>query len=80
MSDMVALTAIENVGGYLVRAMADGSDKEAREHMAFANTIPLIWRGSSRHSMEWSGVGKLSKTRTRKQKGANTIFLVVSID
>lgn len=39
MSDMVALTAIENVGGYLVRAVEDGSDKEAREHMAFANTM-----------------------------------------
>lgn len=39
MSDMVALTAIENVGKYLVRAVRDGSDMEAREHMAFANTL-----------------------------------------
>lgn len=39
MSDMVALTAIENVGKYLVRAVKDGSDMEAREHMAFANTL-----------------------------------------
>ena len=39
MSDMVALTAIENVGRYLARAVADGSDMEAREHMAFANTM-----------------------------------------
>lgn len=39
MSDMVALTAIENVGKYLVRAVTDGGDLEAREHMAFANTL-----------------------------------------
>ncbi|TEB13797.1 alcohol dehydrogenase [Pelotomaculum sp. FP] len=36
---MYALTAIENVGQYLVRAYKDGSDMEAREHMAFANTL-----------------------------------------
>ena len=39
MSDMVALTAIENVGKYLLRAVKDGNDLEAREHMAFANTL-----------------------------------------
>ena len=39
MSDMYALTAIENVGKYLVRAVKDGSDMEAREGMAFANTL-----------------------------------------
>lgn len=39
MSDMYALTAIENVGNYLERAVKDGSDIEAREHMAFANTL-----------------------------------------
>ncbi len=39
MSDMVAKTAITNIGKYLARAVADGSDKEAREHMAFANTL-----------------------------------------
>jgi len=39
MSDMVALTAIENVGKYLARAVKDGSNLEAREHMAFANTM-----------------------------------------
>lgn len=39
MSDMVALTAVENVGKYLVRAVKNGDDLEAREHMAFANTL-----------------------------------------
>ncbi len=39
MSDMYALTAIENVGKYLVRAVKDGNDMEARTGMAFANTL-----------------------------------------
>ncbi len=36
MSDMYALTAIENTAKYLERAVKNGSDIEAREHMAFA--------------------------------------------
>jgi alcohol dehydrogenase len=39
MSDMYALAAIENTGGYLARAVKKGEDMEAREHMAFANTV-----------------------------------------
>lgn len=56
MSDMVALTAIENVGKYLARAVADGSDAEAREHMAFANTMSgysmVTGCCTSEHSLE----------------------------
>ena len=56
MSDMVALTAIENVGNYLARAVADGSDMEAREHMAFANTMSgysmVTGCCTSEHSLE----------------------------
>jgi alcohol dehydrogenase len=39
MSDMIQRAAIENIGKYLPRAVADGSDMEAREAMAFANTM-----------------------------------------
>ena len=39
MSDMVQLAAIENIGKYLARAVKDGNDLEAREHIAFANTM-----------------------------------------
>ncbi len=39
MSDMYALTAIANVAKYLPRAVQNGDDAEAREHMAFANTL-----------------------------------------
>ncbi|HEX2939168.1 MAG TPA: iron-containing alcohol dehydrogenase [Ruminiclostridium sp.] len=56
MSDMYALTAIENIGKYLVRAVKDGSDMEAREHVAFANTLSgivmTISATTSEHSME----------------------------
>lgn len=56
MSDMVALTAIENVGKYLARAVADGGDMEAREHVAFANTMSgysmVTGCCTSEHSLE----------------------------
>lgn len=39
MSDMVALTAIENVAKYLPKAVQNGSDLEARERVAFANNL-----------------------------------------
>lgn len=56
MSDMVALTAIENIGKYLARAVADGRDMEAREHVAFANTMSgysmVTGCCTSEHSLE----------------------------
>lgn len=56
MSDMYALESIRNVGKYLVRAVKDGNDLEAREHMAFANTLSgvamTICCTTSEHSME----------------------------
>lgn len=56
MSDMYALTAIEHIGTYLARAVKDGTDMEAREHVAFANTLSgvvMTLSGcTSEHSME----------------------------
>ena len=56
MSDMYALTAIENVGQYLARAVRDGGDMEAREHVAFANTLSgvvmTVSVTTAEHSME----------------------------
>lgn len=56
MSDMVQLAAIENVGKYLARAVRDGSDMEARERMAFANTMSgysmVVGACTSEHAME----------------------------
>lgn len=55
-SDMYAITSIENIGKYLARAVKDGSDMEAREHMAFANTLSgvvmTLSSCTSEHSME----------------------------
>lgn len=56
MGDMYALTAIENIGKYLARAVKDGNDMEAREHVAFANTLSgvvmTVSACTSEHSME----------------------------
>lgn len=56
MGDMLALTAIENIGKYLVRAVKDGNDLEAREGVAFANNLSgqvmTVSCCTSEHSME----------------------------
>lgn len=56
MSDMYALTAIENIGKYLARAVRDGNDLEARDGVAFANTLSgavmTLSACTSEHSME----------------------------
>lgn len=56
MGDMYAITAIENVGHYLARAVKDGNDMEARERIAFGNTLSgavmTISACTSEHSME----------------------------
>lgn len=56
MSDMYALESIKNIGTYLFRAVKDGHDLEAREHIAFANTISgivmTICSTTSEHSLE----------------------------
>ena len=56
MSDMYALTAIENVAKYLGRAVRDGRDLEAREHVAFGNTLSGIVMNiactTAEHSLE----------------------------
>lgn len=56
MGDMVELAAISNIGKYLARAVRDGSDMEAREHVAFANTMSgysmVLSSCTSEHSLE----------------------------
>lgn len=55
-NEMFSITAIENVGKYLVRAYKNGNDLEAREHMAFANTLGGLVMSTgkltSQHSLE----------------------------
>jgi alcohol dehydrogenase len=56
MSDMYAITAIENIGRNLGRAVKDGHDIEAREKVAFGNTLSgmvmSVGRCTSEHSLE----------------------------
>lgn len=56
MSDMAGSTAIKNIGKYLSRAVKDGNDMEAREHVAFANYLSgiemCVGSTSSQHSLE----------------------------
>ena len=56
MSDMVELSAIEHVGHALVRAVRNGDDMDAREEMAFANTMSgysmVLGSCTSEHALE----------------------------
>lgn len=56
MSDMCALTAIENLATYLPRAVKDGQDLEARTRVAFGNTLSgmvmCLTLITSEHGME----------------------------
>ncbi len=55
-SEAIALSAIENIAKYLPRAVKDGNDIEAREHVAYASTVAGITMQltstTAQHSME----------------------------
>lgn len=56
MSDMYAITAIENISRNLAKAVKDGNDINAREKVAFGNTLSgtvmCVGRCTSEHSLE----------------------------
>lgn len=56
MSEAIALSAIENIAAYLPRAVKDGNDLEAREHVAYGSTMAGITMNltstTAQHSME----------------------------
>ena len=58
MSETIALSAIEAIAKYLPRAVKDGSDMEAREHIAYGSTMAGITMQltstTAQHSMEHS--------------------------
>lgn len=55
-SEAIALSAIENIAKYLPRAVKDGNDLEAREHVAYGSTVAGIamqlTSTTAQHSME----------------------------
>ena len=57
-SEAIALSAIENIVKYLPRAVKDGNDLEAREHIAYGSTVAGITMQltstTAQHSMEHS--------------------------
>ncbi len=75
MSDMYALTSIENISNYLPRAIKDGNDLEARERVAFSNTVSgvvmTLSSCISEHSMEHA----LSAYHQKLPHGAGLIML-----
>ncbi len=58
MSETIALSAIESIAKYLPRAVRDGNDLEAREHVAYGSTMAGIamqlTSTTAQHSMEHS--------------------------
>lgn len=56
LSETLALSAIENIARYLPRAVRNGSDLEAREHVAYASTLAgmtmQLTSTTAQHSME----------------------------
>lgn len=58
MSEAIALSAIENIASYLPRAVKDGNDIEAREHVAYGSTVAGITMQltstTAAHAMEHS--------------------------
>ncbi len=75
MGDMFQLAAIENIGAFLPRAVRDGGDLEAREHVAFANTMSgysmVVGACTSEHAMEHA----LSAFHQSLPHGAGLIML-----
>jgi alcohol dehydrogenase len=75
MSDMHAITAIENIGKNLPRAIKDGKDLDARERMAFASALSGIVESvglvTSQHSLELA----MSAYNFRLPHGAGLIMI-----
>jgi alcohol dehydrogenase len=74
-NDILALDAITHVGGYLPRAVKDGSDVEAREHVALANTEAGFTQSISGCISEHSIEHALSAYSPRLPHGAGLIAI-----
>lgn len=75
LSEAIALSAIENIAKFLPRAVRDGSDLEAREHVAYASTMAGITMQltstTAQHSMEHA----MSAYHRNLQHGAGLIMI-----
>ncbi len=75
MSDTYALSAIEKVGQFLPRAVADGTDLEAREAMAFASSLGGFVMSTSGTTAEHSMEHAISAYHTDVPHGAGLIMI-----
>ncbi len=75
MSEAIALSAIENIAKYLPRAVKNGNDLEAREHVAYGSTMAGITMQltstTAQHSMEHA----MSAYHRNLQHGAGLIII-----
>ena len=75
MSEAIALSAIENIYKYLPKAVANGKDLEAREHVAYASIMAGITMQltstTAQHSMEHA----MSAYHRNLQHGAGLIII-----
>lgn len=74
-SDMVQEAAIRNVGKYLPIACADGSNREARIHVAFANTMSGYSMDTSACTAEHSIEHAMSAYHEKLPHGAGLIMI-----
>lgn len=75
LSDLYALKAIELIGSYLPRAVKDGSDAEAREMVALANTLAGMVETASGCTSEHSLEHALSGFHSDLPHGAGLIMV-----
>ena len=75
MSEVLALSCIENIARYLPKAVADGNDLEAREHVAYGSTVAgmtmQLTSTTAAHSLEHS----MSAHHHNLQHGAGLIII-----
>lgn len=75
LSEVIALSAIENIYKYLPKAVANGEDLEAREHVAYASTMAgvtmQLTSTTAQHSMEHA----MSAYHRNLQHGAGLIII-----
>ncbi len=75
MSDAIALSAIENIYKYLPKAVANGKDLEAREHVAYASTMAGITMQLSSTTAQHSMEHAMSAFHRNLQHGAGLIII-----
>ena len=79
LSETIALSAIENIANYLPRAVKDGNDLVAREHIAYGSTMAGIamqlTSTTAQHSMEHA----MSAYHHNLPHGAGLIMISVEV-